>query len=151
MSRSLKDIYTPPQDMSSFEQWGWDKLGLHPEELWDRVFLISLSTLFASAAIIVGTVLLVKLARRKYAEQKDKEKPLRGRKVCLITIPMTETTPDESEIVVLPKGGALPVPQRDGYRFIGWFYDRQYQRPLMPFDEIGDKSVLFAKWVKEGD
>ena len=148
MGLSAKDIVIEPQDMSSFEQWAWDKWEIRPEELWERVYGYSAVAILGAIVVTVATVYFVRFLRRKWKERTPK---IKGKKICLVKIPMTEATVDETEIIVLPKGQALPTPQRDGYRFLGWFYDRTLQSPIMPFDELKDETILYAKWVKEGE
>lgn len=157
MGLDFRDKFVEPQNMSSFEQWAWDKWEIRPEDLWDKVFGVSIAAIFGAVVLTVATVCLVRFARKKWRERVVCDKPkkrapkIKGKKICLVKIPMTETTVDETEIITLPKGEALPTPQRDGYRFLGWFYDRTLQSPIMPFDELKDETILYAKWVKEGE
>ncbi len=148
MSRNWEDIYTPPQDMNSFEQWGWDKLGLHPDQLWDKVFDVVGWTVFGIAIVTAATVVLVKWIKQR---PKDEPKKKGLKRVCLVKLQMTDTTAEESEVVMVLKEGEIPNPERDGYRFIGWFYDREYKQPFMPVDDIKENMILYARWVKEGD
>ena len=144
----------PPRDMSSFEQWGWEKLDLLPNELWDRVFNVVGWTVFGVSVIVAGTVILVKCLNLRAKAKADGliEPKKRGvKKLCLVKIQMTDTTAEESEVVMVSKEGEIPKPERDGYRFIGWFYDREYKQPFMPVDEIKENMILYARWVKEGD
>jgi uncharacterized repeat protein (TIGR02543 family) len=137
-----------PQDMNSFEQCGWDKLGLYPDQLWGKVFGVVGCTVFGIAIVTAATVVLV-----KWIKQRPKGEPKKKglKRVCLVKLQMTDTTAEESEVVMVSKEGEIPKPERDGYRFIGWFYDREYKQPFMPVDEIKENMILYARWVKEGD
>lgn len=147
MAVDYRDKFVEPQNMNSFEQWAWDRWEIRPEDLWERVCAYSAAAIFGAVALTIAAVCLVRFLRKKW---KNRTPKVRGKKICLVKIPMTETTVDESEIITLPKGEALPTPQREGYRFLGWFYDRRYTSPIMPFDELKDETILYAKWVKEG-
>lgn len=143
-------------DLSGFEQWGLDKLGLQPHELWDRVFNIVGWSVFGIAIVVAGTVILVKCLKLRAKTKVDgriepKQKKRKTVKVCLVKVQMTETTADECCIESIPKGEQIPIPEREGYRFLGWFYDRECKKPFMPVDEITDNLILYARWAKEGD
>lgn len=148
MGTNLLKDKVPPQNMNSFEQWAWDRWEIRPEDLWGRVVGYSVAAILGAVVLTVTTVYLVRFLRKKLKARTPK---ICGKKICLVKIPMTETTVDESEIVTIPKGASLPIPQREGYRFLGWFYDRQYTSPIMPFDELKEETILYAKWVKEGE
>lgn len=45
-----------------------------------------------------------------------------------------------------------PVPIRDGYEFVGWFYDESYTKPFKIWEqysrEEGQNLSLYSKWIK---
>lgn len=55
----------------------------------------------------------------------------------------------EPVVTTHAKPGVMPKdPLRAGYRFLGWFYDREYQRPFSTKDDITEDITLYAKWEK---
>ena len=43
---------------------------------------------------------------------------------------------------------ALPIPQRDGYYFEGWYHDRALTRPVTDDVRVSGIVTLYAKWRK---
>jgi len=43
--------------------------------------------------------------------------------------------------------GCLPVPQRDGYDFLGWFDRPDGGRPIFPDERIHEDCTLYARWL----
>ena len=43
--------------------------------------------------------------------------------------------------------GCLPVPQRDGYDFLGWFDRPAGGRPIFPDERIHEDCTLYARWL----
>jgi uncharacterized repeat protein (TIGR02543 family) len=51
-----------------------------------------------------------------------------------------------SEVTNIPE--VLPTPTKNGYTFAGWFYDRQFTRPVEFKQELKADIQLYAKWVQ---
>lgn len=47
------------------------------------------------------------------------------------------------------KSGSLPVPQKDGYKFEGWFLDKALLRPFDITAKPETDITLFAKWTEQ--
>lgn len=148
MGRDFRDVYTvvKPENMSSIEEWAWDSFLIKPEAFWDlssRAFLLGA----AAAAAAFGIAIAVYAIKRRHLVANK----LFKRKVCLVKEQGTDTTAEAREVVELKSGEQPPPAEKSGYVFLGWYYDRQYTSPVMPFDTIKAKTILYAKWGKEGD
>ena len=43
---------------------------------------------------------------------------------------------------------AVPIPERDGFSFAGWYWDTACTIPLKPEQKIKKDCTLYAKWNK---
>lgn len=65
-------------------------------------------------------------------------------------------TADENLVLypqwIAPKVGELPVPEKEGYTFGGWFADRGFVEEVTEDSVISGHTVLYARWTaKRGD
>ena len=51
-----------------------------------------------------------------------------------------------SEYKIGTAGIKLKDPEKDGYKFIGWYTDAEFENRVLYIDGIRDKLVLYANW-----
>ncbi len=59
-------------------------------------------------------------------------------------LPVEDVTVSQGESVI------LPIPEKEGYTFAGWYTDEKLTVPFDPESEIDGTVVLYAKWTKVG-
>lgn len=130
------DLYVMDIDLDKIIRWEdpptfWDKLA---DFFTNPVTWIVIGIVVAAIIAVIVTVVLMK----KY---KNKEFTLslydRG-EVSYLTVKRGERIP-------------LPMLQREGYRFGGWFIDTAMMTPFVPTHKIEYDMTVYAKWSKEAD
>lgn len=56
-----------------------------------------------------------------------------------------------SEYKIGTAGIKLKDPEKDGYKFIGWYTDAEFENRVLYIDGIRDKLVLYANWEYIGE
>ena len=59
----------------------------------------------------------------------------------------------EVSYLAVKRGERVPLPmlQREGYRFGGWFIDTAMMTPFVPTHKVECDMTVYAKWSKEAD
>ena len=58
----------------------------------------------------------------------------------------TNDPSNPSEYKIGTAGIKLKDPEKDGYQFIGWYTDAEFENRVLYIDGIRDKLVLYANW-----
>lgn len=58
----------------------------------------------------------------------------------------TNDPSNPSEYKIGTAGIKLKDPEKDGYKFIGWYTDAEFENRVLYIDGIRDKLVLYANW-----
>lgn len=73
-----------------------------------------------------------------------------------VTVTFTDDAAETDDVVLtIPAGSAIdltavPVPERDGYVFAGWFVDKALTEPFDATKPIEADCTVYAKWEKQG-
>lgn len=114
---------------------------------WDKAFDIIMTIIVIIFCIALVSFVCIGMIRKKAGIKPQPKSTVELPAYRLICIDREKSTTIE---VFRNRPVILPIPEREGYGFCGWYLDSAHTIPFDQRKKYKKDTVLYAKWAKEG-